>query len=69
MITHMKHTRLPGYNTIREKFRTVDEVAAVINRTRRYTQDRITMKKEFTDREKKMIADYLGMSEDEVFKV
>ena len=63
----MKHTRLPGINVIRENFATVDDVAAVINRTRRYTQDRITMKKEFTAHEKKMIADYLDMSEEEIF--
>lgn len=65
----MKHTRLPGLNVIRENFATVDDVAAVINRTRRYTQDRITMKKEFTAREKKMIADYLDMSEEEIFSL
>lgn len=67
MVTRMKHTKLPGFNVIRERFRTVDEVAEVINRSRRYTQDRITMKKDFTARDRKLIAKHLGMSEEEIF--
>ena len=57
----MKHCRVPGMNKLRDRFETLDEIADVINRSRRYTIDRVNRKKEFTDREKRILCAHLGM--------
>lgn len=56
----MKHCRIPGMNKLRDRFETVEDLARVINRSRRYTIDRLNFKKPFTDREKQLILKFLG---------
>lgn len=56
----MKHCRIPGMNKLRECYPTVTDLANVINRSRDYVQDRLTKKREFTEREKQMILRDLG---------
>lgn len=56
----MKHCRIPGMNKLRECYPTVTDLANVINRSRDYVQDRLTKKKEFTERERQMILLDLG---------
>lgn len=56
----MKHCRIPGMNKLRECYPTVTDLANVINRSRDYVQDRLTKKREFTEREKFLILKDLG---------
>ena len=65
----MKHCRIPGMNQLRDRFETVEDLARVINRSRRYTIDRLNFKKTFTDIEKQLILSYLGEgTTDDIFK-
>jgi hypothetical protein len=65
----MKHCRIPGMNKLRDRFETVEDLARVINRSRRYTIDRLNFKKPFTDIEKQLILSYLGEgTTDDIFK-
>ena len=65
----MKHCRIPGMNRLRDRFETVEDLARVINRSRRYTIDRLNFKKPFTDIEKQIILSYLGEgTTDDIFK-
>lgn len=65
----MKHCRIPGMNKLRDRFETVEDLARVINRSRRYTIDRLNFKKPFTDIEKQIILSYLGEgTTDDIFK-
>ncbi len=52
-------------NRLRDQFDTISDLAAVINRSPRYTFDRLNYRKPFTEREKKMILAYLGEGFDE----
>ena len=56
----MKHCRIPGLNRLRECYPTVTDLANVINRSRDYVQDRLTRKRQFTEREMQMILADLG---------
>ena len=47
-------------NKLRECYPTVTDLANVINRSRDYVQDRLTKKREFTERERQMILRDLG---------
>ena len=65
----MKHCRIPGMNKLRDRFETVEDLARVINRSRRYTIDRLNFKKPFTEREREIICSHLGMElTDDLFK-
>lgn len=65
----MIHARVPGLNTLREAYDDIQDLADVINRSTRYVQDRLTMKKEFTELEKRLILADLGdiYTEDDLF--
>ena len=65
----MIHGRIPGLNQLRELYPSKAALAQVINRSPRYVQDRLTMKKQFTALEKKLILADLGdiYSEEDLF--
>lgn len=48
------------YPLIRRSFGSIEELSNVINRSASYCKSRLNGKKEFTVRERKMIADYIG---------
>lgn len=52
----------PGLNTLRECYESAAALARVINRTSRYVQDRLTLRKQFTENEKRLILADLGGS-------
>lgn len=56
----MIHGRIPGLNQLRELYPSKEALARVINRSPRYVQDRLTMKKQFTPLERKLILADLG---------
>ena len=56
----MIHGRIPGLNQLRELYPSKEALAQVINRSPRYVQDRLTMKKQFTPLERKLILADLG---------
>lgn len=56
----MRGCRVPGMNRLRDCYPNVEALANVINRSRRYTLDRLTFKKPFTEREKRIILSDLG---------
>jgi len=61
----MIHGRIPGLNQLRELYPSKEALAQVINRSPRYVQDRLTMKKQFTPLEKKLILNDLGVEADD----
>lgn len=61
----MIHGRIPGLNQLRELYPSKEALAQVINRSPRYVQDRLTMKKQFTPLERKLILNDLGMEADD----
>ena len=56
----MKRCRVPGLNRLRDCYPTAEALGRVINRSRDYVLDRLTRKREFTEREKQMILADLG---------
>ena len=56
----MKHCRKPGLNRLRDCYGSAEDLGRVINRSRDYVLDRLILKREFTDREKRMILADLG---------
>lgn len=56
----MKRCRVVGLNRLRDCYETAQDLANVINRSRRYVLDRLNLKKEFTQREKDIIRLNLG---------
>ena len=56
----MKRCRVPGLNRLRDCYESAEALGKVINRSRDYVLDRLTLKREFTDREKYMILADLG---------
>lgn len=56
----MIRARIPGLNQLRELYPSKEALAQVINRSPRYVQDRLTMKKQFTPLERKLILADLG---------
>ena len=58
-------SRLTFYPFLRREFADLEELSTVINRSVRYAQDRINGKREFTSREKNLIADYLKATEEQ----
>lgn len=57
--------RLNYYPEIRRDFATADEVADVLNRSRAYVWTRLNGKKDFTYRERVMLATAVGRPETE----
>lgn len=56
----MRGCRVVGLNRLRDCYDTAQDLADVINRSRKYVLDRLNMKKEFTEREKRIIRLNLG---------
>lgn len=61
----MKRCRVPGLNRLRDCYESAEELGKVINRSRDYVLDRLTLKREFTERERSMILADLGEGYDE----
>lgn len=61
----MKGCRIPGLTRLREQYETAEALGRVINRSRDYVQDRLTMKRQFTELEKGLILADLGEGFDE----
>lgn len=57
--------RLNFYPFLRREFSDLQEVADVLNRSRRYVQDRFNGKKDFTKRERVLIVNYLRTNTEE----
>lgn len=58
--------RLTFYPRLRSEFTDIQELADVINRSRRYVQFRLSGKATFTHREKALILEYLGIETSEI---
>ena len=56
----MKRCRVPGLNRLRDCYDSAEALGNVINRSRDYVLDRLTKKREFTERERSMILADLG---------
>lgn len=61
----MKRCRVPGLNRLRDCYESAEALGKVINRSRDYVLDRLTLKREFTERERSMILADLGEGYDE----
>lgn len=61
----MKRCRVPGLNRLRDCYDSAEALGKVINRSRDYVLDRLTLKREFTERERSMILADLGEGYDE----
>lgn len=59
-------TRLNFYPFLRRQFTDMEEVANVLNRSRRYVQNIFNGKKEFTKKERDLIVNYLKPTEEEL---
>lgn len=53
-------SRLKFYPALRSEFSDIEELAGVINRSRRYCQYILSGVKDFTHREKVLILEYIG---------
>ncbi len=56
----MKRCRIPGLTKLRECYPSAEALGQVINRSRDYVQDRLTLKRQFTENEKRLILADLG---------
>lgn len=59
---------LTFYPMIRRAFKNISELGELINRSDSYCKKRLAGHEEFTDKEKRIIANYLGILETEVTK-
>lgn len=64
-------SRLNFYPVLRREFENMQELADVINKSRRYVQNRLNGNAAFTNNEKRLIAEYLKplLTEEETKKL
>lgn len=58
--------RLTFYPFVRREFKTMEEVGLIINRSHSYVKSRFNGSKEFTTNDKRIIASYLGVKDEDI---
>lgn len=62
----MKPRKYSGCAPLRREFKNIAEISEVINRGANYIVDRLNGKKQFTDREKRMLLRYIHEEYNEI---